>query len=69
MTYLMIFDDSKSPPAQKIQAACERYQERFGVEATVVLVNERDRAEVAGIRVEVRPTVQPSNFWIGQEGA
>ncbi len=68
MTYLMIFDDSKSTPAQKIAGACERYADRFGARATVVLVNEKDRTDMPGIRVEVRATVQPNNIWIGEEG-
>ncbi len=69
MTYLMIYDDSKSPAADKIADALTAYQERFRTRATVVLVNEKDRVDIPGLRVEARATVQPNNIWVGREGA
>ncbi len=70
MYYLMWLDDTRNRSvADKIAGGCAAYRERFGVAPTVVLVNERDRVEIEGMRVEARQTVQANQFWLGQEGS
>lgn len=68
MSYLGWFDDNGKKPAQtKIAEACAAYVERYQTHPNVVLVNERDRAEVDGLLVRVESYIRPNNFWVGFE--
>jgi hypothetical protein len=65
--FLMWFDDSKKPTAQKIAEACARYQERFRSAPNTVLCNEAERIAVTGLVVRSEGYIRRSNFWIGWE--
>lgn len=68
--YMMWFDDNtKKPVARKIDEAVEAYMRHFKTRPNVVLVNEADRIDVPGIRVQVAAYVQRNNFWVGWEDA
>jgi hypothetical protein len=65
--FLMWFDDSKKPTAQKIAEACARYQERYGAAPNTVLCNPEQIATVAGVAVRPLVRIRPNNFHIGVE--
>jgi hypothetical protein len=68
--FLMWYDDNpKLPVAQKIEDAIGVYRNRFnGVAPTLVLVNEEDVIEVAGVEVRGVTTVRRNMVWVGREG-
>ncbi len=67
--FLMWYDDNpKLPLAQKIADAIAAYGHRWpGVRPTLVLVNEEEVTEVAGVQVRGVATVRRNTFWVGQE--
>lgn len=65
MAFLLCFDDSKKATTEKVVAAIAAYRERFGQAPTVVITNEREYVEVAGVEVRSAEYVRPNNFWIG----
>ena len=69
MLYLMWQDhDRQRPAAQKIAAACAAYRVRFGLPATVALVNQADAAAVvAGVAVRAEGRVGPGLYQVGRE--
>ncbi|HWQ15768.1 MAG TPA: hypothetical protein VNL77_23405 [Roseiflexaceae bacterium] len=68
--YMMWFDDSaKKSAAVKIEEAVSAYVKHFNARPNVVLVNESDRVEVAGVRVRSESYVRRDNFWVGYEEA
>lgn len=66
--FLMWFDDTKKPPADKIRAAIAAYVARFERQPTAVLCNEAEICAVAGVAVRSEGYVRKSNFWIGEIG-
>lgn len=69
MFYLLWYcDNPKKPPAQKIAEAMHAYTARFHASPTVVLCNEAELCEVAGVEVRSEGYVRKSNFWIGEIG-
>ncbi len=69
--YLCWYDPSvKKTPQSKIQAACERFVEKFGKPPTTVLCNPYD-AEGAGLMdgltIEARSYVARNTFYVGGE--
>ena len=68
MLFLVWYDDSsKTPLADKFQAAIAAYVARFQLHPSLVLVNVVDYMERADVQVRHERTVQPNNFWIGRE--
>jgi hypothetical protein len=71
--FLVWYDnDRKRPLRAKIEAAAERYQERFGAAPELVLLNPMqagEEAEIAGIPVRTTPLVLPNHLYIGREEA
>ena len=71
--FLIWFDnDRKRPLRAKVEAAAERYQERFGVAPELVLLNPAQAGEqeqIAGIPVRPTPLVSPNHLYIGVEDA
>lgn len=71
--FLVWYDsDRKRPLRAKIEAAAERYQERFGTAPELVLLNPAqagEQAEIAGIPVRTTPLVSPNHLYIGREDA
>lgn len=67
LTYLLWQDiDPKKAPAQKIAEACAHYQQKYGVEATVCLVNQLwAGVQVNGLDVRVESHVRPNTVWVG----
>jgi hypothetical protein len=67
--FLMWYDDNpKLPLAQKIADAMAAYSHRWpGIKPTLVLVNEQDVTEVAGVCVRGVTTVTRNTIWVGQE--
>lgn len=67
--FLMWYDDNpKLSVARKIEDAIEAYAERFrGVRPTLVLVNEEEVTEFAGVAVRGVTTVRRHTYWVGQE--
>lgn len=66
--YLAWFDDSPKKAVElKIEEAIEAYVQRFHRRPNVVLVNEADRAEVAGVAVRSESFIRRYNFWVGRE--
>lgn len=64
--WLLWFDDTRGRAVtDKIAGGIQAYRERFKMAPEQVLVNERDLATVAGIRVECASYVRANNFWIG----
>lgn len=68
--FLMWYDDNpKLPVARKIEDAIGVYRSRFsGVAPTLVLVNEEEVTEVAGVEVRGVTTVRRNMIWVGREG-
>ena len=70
MQFLVWFDDnSKTPIADKIQAAIAAYVERFQDRPSLVLVNAVDHMERADVLVRTDRMVQPNSFWVGLDDA
>lgn len=68
--YLGWFDDNpKKPTARKIEEAIDAYVDRFKVRPNVVLVNEADYVDVAGVVVRKEGYIRRNNFWVGWEDA
>jgi hypothetical protein len=71
--FLVWYDgDRKRPLRAKIEAAAERYQERFGAAPELVLLNPAqagEEAEIAGIPIRTTPLVSPNHLYIGREEA
>lgn len=71
--FLVWYDgDRKRSLRAKIEAAAERYQERFGAPPELVLLNPAqvgEEAEIAGIPVRTTPLVSPNHLYIGREEA
>lgn len=66
--YLGWFDDNpKKPTVRKIEEGIDAYVDRFKTRPNVVLVNEVDMVEVAGIVVRKENYIRRNNFWIGWE--
>ena len=66
--FLLWFDDTpRRAPAEKIAAAIDAYQRRFGRAPNVVLTNDADRVEVMGMTVRSEGYIRRNNFWIGFE--
>jgi hypothetical protein len=66
--FLMWYDDNpKIPFADKIAAAMQAYVKRFrGAQPTLVLVNEADAVELAGVTVRGVITVQRNTILVGR---
>lgn len=69
--FLIWFDnDRKRPLRAKVEAAAERYRERFGLAPEVVLLNPAQpgaEEAIAGIPVRTTPLVSPDHFYVGAE--
>lgn len=66
--YLGWFDDnSKKPTETKIAEAIQAYVDRYHTSPNVVLVNEAERVEVAGVAVRSESYIRRNNFWVGFE--
>lgn len=67
--FLMWYDDNpKLSVARKIEDAIAAYSDRFrGVKPTLVLMNEEEVTQVAGIVVRGVNTVRRNTYWVGQE--
>ncbi|MHB8644227.1 MAG: hypothetical protein ACYDAR_00400 [Thermomicrobiales bacterium] len=69
--FLMWFDnDRKRPLRAKVEAAVERYQERFGTAPELVLLNPAQAGTeeaIAGITVRATPLVSPDHLYVGSE--
>lgn len=66
--YLGWFDDNpKKSASLKIEEAIAAYVERFGTRPNVVLVNEDDRVDRAGVLVRSEGYIRRNNFWVGWE--
>jgi hypothetical protein len=64
--FLNWYDDSpKHTPADKIADAIAAYVLRYGVRPTVVLVNEAERVDVAGVEVRSDPYTRRNNVLVG----
>ncbi|MEI7770814.1 MAG: hypothetical protein WCI67_12525 [Chloroflexales bacterium] len=65
--FLMWYDDNpKLTVAMKIEDAIGAYRSRFsGTAPTLVLVNEEDVIEVAGVQVRGVATVRRNTVWVG----
>jgi len=64
MFYLIWYDDStKKTPAQKIEAGCAAFRERFDRAPERVLVKEH--VEIPSMPIEVLPTIGLNCFWLG----
>jgi hypothetical protein len=68
--FLMWYDDNpKLTVAMKIEDAIGAYRNRFrGTAPTLVLVNEADVIEVAGVQVRGVTTVRRNTVWVGRDG-
>jgi hypothetical protein len=67
--FLAWFDDSPKKDARtKIAEAIAAYQARFGTRPSVVLTNEAERVDVAGLVVRSEGYIRKSNFWLGMIG-
>lgn len=69
--FLMWYDDNpKLPVAHKIADAIAAYNHRWpNVRPTLILVNEQELTEYAGVRVEGVATVGRNTIWVGQEAS
>ena len=66
--YLGWFDDTPNKSTTtKIEEAVNAYLTRFQVKPNVVIVNEVDRTEVAGVLVRSESYMVRNNFWVGIE--
>jgi hypothetical protein len=72
MTYFGWYDaDKKRTAAQKLEAACDRYREKFSAEPTVVLCNPHDAQNLPqpplGVMIEGRHYIALNTFYVGQD--
>jgi hypothetical protein len=67
--FLMWYDDNpKLSVTRKIEDAIAAYSDRFrGVKPTLVLMNEEEVTQVAGMVVRGVNTVRRNTFWVGQD--
>lgn len=67
--FLMWYDDNpKLSVARKIEDAIAAYSDRFrGVKPTLVLMNEEEVTQIAGVIVRGVTTVRRNTYWVGQE--
>jgi hypothetical protein len=67
--FLMWYDDNpKLSVARKIEDAIAAYSDRFrGVKPTLVLMNEEEVTQVAGVVVRGVNTVRRNTYWVGQD--
>lgn len=67
--FLMWYDDNpKLTLSKKIEDAIAAYTYRWpGVKPTLVLVNEEDVTEYAGVQVRGVITVRRNTIWVGQD--
>ena len=64
MFWLIWYDDSvKKTAAQKIEAGCAAFRERFNRTPERVLVKEQ--VEIPGMPIEVLPTIGQNCYWLG----
>lgn len=66
--FLVWYDDNpKLSITRKIEEAMAAYSRRFnGVRPTLILVNEEEMTDVAGVQVRSAPTVRRNTYWVGQ---
>lgn len=50
----------------KIEEGAARYAEKFGLPATLCLLNQADNASVEGMEIRIVSHVQRNHFWIGR---
>ena len=66
---MLWFDDSSRTFGEKVRRAAEYYNEKYGHQPTLCLVNpaalEAGTAAPAGIEVRPARLVMPHHFWIG----
>ncbi len=71
--FLIWFDnDRKRPLHAKVEAAMERYQERFGSAPELILLNPAQAGVeevIAGIPVRTTPLVSRDHFYVGAADA
>ncbi len=71
--FLVWYDnDRKRSLRAKVEAAAERYTQRFGSAPELVLLNPAqagETAEIAGLPVRTTPLVSPNHLYIGSEDA
>jgi hypothetical protein len=62
-------DDRKRTLAQKIADACEAFQSRMGIAATVALISLDDGPAPADalVRIESRSTIRRNTVWAGRD--
>ncbi|MDQ2785911.1 MAG: hypothetical protein M3Y58_13020 [Chloroflexota bacterium] len=69
--FLIWFDNDRKRPLQaKVQAAVERYEERFGSAPALVLLNPAQAGvaeTIAGIPVRTTPLVSRDHLYVGTE--
>lgn len=67
--FLMWYDDNpKLSVVRKVEDAIAAYSDRFrGVKPTLVLMNEEEVTQVAGMVVRGVNTVRRNTYWVGQE--
>jgi hypothetical protein len=56
----------RKAPDLKIAEGAARYAEKFGLPATLCLLNQADATTIEGLEVRVVGYVQPNSFWIGR---
>jgi len=58
----------KTPLAQKVYEAAERYREKFGVAANTCYVNPvmlDSETRVPGFELRTRASIRPHHYWVG----
>ncbi len=67
--FLMWYDDNpKLSVVKKVEDAIAAYSDRFhGVKPTLVLMNEEEVTQIAGVVVRGVSTVRRNTYWVGQE--
>jgi hypothetical protein len=66
--YLGWYDpDKKKTIEQKLAAAVERYEMKWGRKPSVALVNSAEVVEMPGIAVRAAVHVPPSTFFVGED--
>lgn len=68
---LLWFDNSTNFIEKKIEAAAQRYQDKFGIAPTIAFVNpkmleNKPTPRIKNIRVESKSTILPNHIWIGK---
>ena len=70
MNFIVWYDDDKRHTlAQRIADACEAFQARMGVAATVALISPDDGPAPtdALVRIEARNTIRRNTVWVGRD--